>query len=524
MGYLEQALAALDSARRTGGRNIQDLFSDPSAYAEKVVGHLRNTNAGVAPVATPTELTNRPLTLSERVNDTLNSVDFGGGLGAIKPKGGNWLSGKYGVDKELEVLRKSPGSFVPIGELTPDTVAAGAVKSEALNSFIDRQISKYVKNDMASPTDPIRKLADAWPEEKAQKLAVAEARVQKLRQKQQAQAATRGVPEEYLTQTRQDVLKAEEVRDLIAENTGLHFAPLYGVRAPETLTALRKKAGQEPFGVAQSPLARQWENTADYMVIPRKAKDFKLPSNLARDPWLANQADDAPVYVADSAIRQDAGFEHLIDELANSLRAGRLTPEQLAKMPIDQAVRHVAEINALRKVTAGKQQAMDASEIPVFKDYPEQGMSWRQLKVPELTPERIKYLESQYPENNAEYGLEHVNSRDLQKWLTQEGDAMGHCVGGYCDDVASGQSEIYSLRDAKGKPHVTIETSPKDFASGAPLDAPRIVQIKGPNNRSPDPKYFPLIQDFIRSGKWSDIRDVAHTGLSRDEINAILKR
>ena len=36
---------------------------------------------------------------------------------------------------------------------------------------------------------------------------------------------------------------------------------------------------------------------------------------------------------------------------------------------------------------------------------------------------------------------------------------MGHCVGGYCDDVASGQSNIYSLRDAKGKPSVTIETT-----------------------------------------------------------------
>ena len=37
---------------------------------------------------------------------------------------------------------------------------------------------------------------------------------------------------------------------------------------------------------------------------------------------------------------------------------------------------------------------------------------------------------------------------------------MGHCVGGYCDDVYEGRSRIYSLRDAKGEPHVTIEVQP----------------------------------------------------------------
>ena len=37
---------------------------------------------------------------------------------------------------------------------------------------------------------------------------------------------------------------------------------------------------------------------------------------------------------------------------------------------------------------------------------------------------------------------------------------MGHCVGGYCPDVASGRTKIFSLRDKRGEPHVTVEVEP----------------------------------------------------------------
>lgn len=41
--------------------------------------------------------------------------------------------------------------------------------------------------------------------------------------------------------------------------------------------------------------------------------------------------------------------------------------------------------------------------------------------------------------------------------LQYEGDEMGHCVGGYSHQVGEGQTIIYSLRDPKGNPHVTME-------------------------------------------------------------------
>jgi hypothetical protein len=136
---------------------------------------------------------------------------------------------------------------------------------------------------------------------------------------------------------------------------------------------------------------------------------------------------------------------------------------------------------------------------------------------------------------------------------------MGHCVGGYCPDVLEGRSRIYSLRDAKGEPHVTVEVQPsgilKDEDFGAAdmrilegrgefgergyktsddqffevyadavshekkiakpnLEAPpSIVQIKGKQNRAPNEQYLPFVQDFVRGGQWSDVGDFQNTGL-----------
>ena len=62
--------------------------------------------------------------------------------------------------------------------------------------------------------------------------------------------------------------------------------------------------------------------------------------------------------------------------------------------------------------------------------------------------------------------------------LDVEGDKMGHCVGSYCDDVASGDTVIYSLRDARNEPHATIEVVPT-LPLGRSRSRGRVDQIKG---------------------------------------------
>jgi hypothetical protein len=49
-----------------------------------------------------------------------------------------------------------------------------------------------------------------------------------------------------------------------------------------------------------------------------------------------------------------------------------------------------------------------------------------------------------------------VSPRDAEN----EGNMMGHCVGGYSKEIENGDTMIFSLRDPRGEPHVTMEIKP----------------------------------------------------------------
>ncbi len=74
--------------------------------------------------------------------------------------------------------------------------------------------------------------------------------------------------------------------------------------------------------------------------------------------------------------------------------------------------------------------------------------------------------------------------------LEVEGEVMQHCVGGYCDVVGSGAAAIYSLRDPKGRPHVTIEYNPK---------TEKFEQIMGKQNTRPAPQYAERVIEWLQS-------------------------
>jgi hypothetical protein len=78
-----------------------------------------------------------------------------------------------------------------------------------------------------------------------------------------------------------------------------------------------------------------------------------------------------------------------------------------------------------------------------------------------------------------------TNAADLKL----EGELMGHCVGTYEYKVDTGKSNIYSLRDPKNAPHVTIEISP----SG------RVIQIQGKQNQAPILKYQPYVLTWLEA-------------------------
>ena len=72
--------------------------------------------------------------------------------------------------------------------------------------------------------------------------------------------------------------------------------------------------------------------------------------------------------------------------------------------------------------------------------------------------------------------------------LDFESDNMGHCVGqgAYDNGVATGQIKIYSIRDAGGEPHATLQVRDN-----------RVVQLKGKANKMPKKQYALAAREFV---------------------------
>ena len=278
----------------------------------------------------------------------------------------------------------------------------------------------------------------------------------------------------------------------------------------------------------------------------------------------------------------DLGFNHLVDELHNAVRPDsdlprelRLTPEQLGRTSVPDAVRLVHKINGWReraKTEANLQLAKNPA-THVLKEYDTvpgtstkntKGLHWVELKSPapasftkDTLPAGYRLVTEQMPDGRTLYGVTndkpdagigdfpnhpawteqqaldnfnqwasrasgrgHPGYDQLESALKYEGDQMGHCVGGYCPDVQEGRSRIFSLRDAKGQPHVTIETQPRQtwntdtVPNQAVQQHPSIIQIKGKANRAPNPEYLPFVQDFVRTqGPWSKVGDLHNAGM-----------
>jgi hypothetical protein len=465
----------------------------------------------------------------------------------VKPKGGDFPKRLEAVEnlksRTLDPDNMFPGMFVK------------APHDVALDDWLDTKLSRYIRNEMATPEDPIRKLA-----------------------------------EQGILHINPDMINYDPVR---------YGDPDLGPKVQALM--------------AESPAAQVWEGATDYLMGSRKAgelaKDDYIEPFLNENPWIAEVAKKDPerkVYLPSEELGRFLGFDHLRDELRNSVRPDSglpqqllLTREQLGRMSVPDAVRHVSKINKWRekqKFEANFALANNAATAP-FKDYPDQKYGWYQLTAPTSRPSVVQSdsggwsvvdiegrpMSASYKsKEGAERALAHLATNDprfaegatpvaraaLQDALRYEGDMMGHCVGGYCDDVLSGRSKIYSLRDKKtGAPHVTIEVVPPvdpyglDFQDPAyrrnveltpqtraeyreyirqwrvrnpnvtgeldseqmtqalkeagvpPKYTPVIEQIKGKGNKKPKDEYLPFVQDFVRSGRWDSVEDLDNTGL-----------
>lgn len=91
--------------------------------------------------------------------------------------------------------------------------------------------------------------------------------------------------------------------------------------------------------------------------------------------------------------------------------------------------------------------------------------------------------------------------------LDYETAQLGHCIGNgaYDDNVLSGKSVFYALRDPKNRSHATLEVN-RDGD---------LLQCKGKRNAPPVYKYFPYIKSFVEEKQFYLSESCSHTGLVR---------
>jgi hypothetical protein len=454
----------------------------------------------------------------------------------IKPKDGNWM-GKN-VEGALKGLKGSteprlthineqgqavgPQYGRPMTEEELQALMSNPMyaRNQALNKWVDSNLTNYVKKEMATPEDPVRKLA-----------------------------------EEGITHFP------------IAED------PSYWARKGESS---RKEAGGNQM--ATSDLAKQWENRSDAAINVETAQQHQDMMHLApgmytsAEDWIKKLPPETTLYNTRGSNfnPSDLGFDHIIDVLREDLTAGRIRPEKLNTVSMEQAVRRTYEYDQELAKKMAEAKATAREGLPVYKEYPE-GYRWVELNKPGSFAAESEAM------GHSVRGYEPPQGHP--DWVEGSGGAgsLGYGHGGW-EAIKSGKAKVYSLVDSKGQPHVTVESRAPDarsnyeemraienqadneadaqgftnfsdrdrftssrvqelksqlMAQKQPEGDYKITQIKGKSNAAPKEDYLPFVQDFVRSGQWSDVGDLGNTGLikhdsgkyiSKAEMNALSQK
>ena len=426
----------------------------------------------------------------------------------IKPEGGNWQSGNRSVESRLKPYKQGAHDVDPrdaeeLGiQLSP--------QDAALNKWIDSNLTNYMKKQLGTESDPIRKLAD-----------------------------------EGIT----------HYADMNAMRNDLGS----GYNQTADNKKLRQKFGMPPYSIAETPMGKSWEEGVDALIgnETQLLSKYGTQARLKKDPWMANLPKDTPFYgMPPRGFYSDLGMSHIIDVLREDLATGRIRPEQLNKVSMRQAVQRSHEYNQEMAKKAEAAQAKKLEDMTIYKEYPE-GFRWVQLNKPG------QFAAESDAMGHSVRGYEPPQGHP--DYIPESGNAGSESYGlGGWEAIKSGDAKIYSLIDKDNKPHTTIEIGKGNDAQAffdahknyldnpvtnrdlsmmvdpdldIPLDTqrvtamkqlldemgvqyrdvpeapPHINQIKGKGNRTPNEQYLPYVQDFVKSGKWSQVNDIDNSGL-----------
>jgi hypothetical protein len=530
----------------------------------------------------------------------------------VKPYGGNWLGGEDQLaipERDLRRLKDSRGIQPDaLKQLQADLAEISALPNaakkhdfvirqmqdeidraripNAINNWIDSNLKNYVKKEMGTRDDPVRKLAEEgiihMPlRDDLDRMEY----LQDIRKAEGYPAEGMGKSElakqwENLSDDAIRVSKAGNIQE--QANTG---AKLEKARAEldahkkqiddDFITLLQGKGGLE---IKDREVFDRMPNFQKAEILgDTKYKELqgKINDLLGQEHGFEKRAGETNPFVAKldpetrlySGSIYDLGFDHIIDVLKEDLGTGRIRPEQLNKVSMEQAVRRTYEYDQELAKKMNDARMTSRAELPVYKEYPE-GLKWVQLNRPG------DFAAESDAMGHSVRGYEPPESHpDWTKSSGEEGHSS-YGLGGW-EAIKRGDAKVYSLVDSKGEPHVTIEVGKapqsargfydlpsdiqdeirdtsmnavrstddprlwdrnenlsdygyqkleqikdemaRDWLKNNTQDKPdRIVQIKGKQNAKPKADYLPFVQDFVKGGNWSDIGDFRNTGLIRE--------
>jgi len=553
----------------------------------------------------------------------------------IKREGGNWviepkmdnLYQRAGYEPDLqERLAELQSRYTPevLEKLEPN-VRDHVVRSikettdaVAMDKWLDSNMKNYLKNEMGTPSDPIRLMIEKREAEILAKFEKDQERAQRMAGRAEAEPDPRRKAN-MKRQAHQMLVDADAEKTLALQHKS-HLPPDLqtpeSMWTPEELASARKREGFAEEGIGKTNASQMWEQMADQAIYPTKAQEIQefpallekrneaygkladyeakldqklrdkfLKAGIDEDvlkrflensfivhkadavgeadiaqklfdnvkplpdtshfleyasntsPWISKVDPKSSVFSGDVS---GLNLDHVVDVIKEDLAAGRLRPEKLNALSIEQAVRRTADYDLELAKKMNAERASVRAELPVYKEYPE-GLRWVELNRPGDFAAESEAM------GHSVRGYEPPKGHP--DWVEGSGDSgysnYGH--GGW-DAIKRGDAKVYSLVDSKGEPHVTVETHPskyalrwdvvKEYMPAATEEAkklpngytdrdisdiamrmakenepPSISQIKGKQNAAPKDAYLPFVQDFVKSGNWSNVGDLENTGL-----------
>lgn len=464
--------------------------------------------------------------------------------GVIKMPGGNWLS-DHALSEELNLLKEQNQQFIkPTVQLermretyTPEalegmapeqrnhiaTVFDQLQKDVALNKWIDANLNNYVKKQMGTEGDPIRKLAEE------------------------------GI-------------------------THVNFGGRYNGTEGGVTARRRVEAGFPEAGFGVNPQARQWEHASDVAIRNNKVGNLlnREPSYESIDPWLSKLDPESSVHTLSTGSMDELGFNDIVKHLKSEIDAGNIRPEQLNKVSLPDAVQSVFAKNEIERKAkeAAELEAVKANlSINPYKEYPS-GHKWVELPDAAESPENLKTIKdigcqggwcTQQEENALAYGGTDPSEGTASKLYalldpTGKPHIQVHAVPGApyqnnfdrnfpqeIKDQLMKTAQVHAKRDndfyQRQKEFYKINKPPRvttpehhykklsnEYLSNNPqYGSFELGQIKPFSNSwdsqmvadatKKNPNYRkeiePMVQDFIRSGRWDTVDDLTNAGLRR---------